>query len=621
MRKLSGFYKWLVFVLGVALPLVTMFNVMVYPLDPWIFYTLHLSIASTMVFFLIPMRKEDKGKQSNPQLIDILLSLASWAVTVYTLIELDGLIYRAGASPTQLDIIFGLVLIITVLEACRRAAGMAFVIVAVVAMAYALFGGLIPGIMGHGGYSLARTVSFIFSPEGVFGSTIRASATYAVLFITLGAFLKVSGGADFFHDFAMAVSGHTRGGPGKVAVLASTLFGTISGHAAGNVATTGTFTIPLMKRIGYKPAFAGAIEAAASTGGQILPPVMGTVAFVMVEMTGITYTSLIVAAALPAIFYYLAVYFMVDFEAMNLNLMGLPREQLPSLGQSLKLGVSFVISITFLLYMLFGAGSSVTRAAIYTLGVIVLVSWFTQNKVTLNKILEALYNGGEGTMRLAPLTAAAGIVIGVVSLTGIGIRLGQFIIMLAGGKLFLILLMAMILSAILGMGMSTVPAYVIAAAVVAPALVQAGVPVMAAHLFVLYYACLSTITPPVAISSFTAAAIADGDPMETGFHAVKLAISGFIVPFLFVYRPPLLAQGTTFEIVYTAVITLIAVYALSRGLQYRKISILERVLMVAGAAVLLFPAYDLVGIILIFGGYLLTVYQKYVKGRKTVNAQ
>lgn len=591
--------------------LYTILSVTAFTTDPWLFRATHLTLALVMVFSLVPATKNEKTlQQTRPAILDIVLALASVAVLVYLHVELQGLIYRAGSMPTQLDIVFGILLIFLILEASRRTAGWAFTLVALIALAYPFVGEYIPGLLGHRGYSLGRTVSFIFSTEGVYGSTLRASASFAILFITLGAFFKAFGAAEFFNKFSMAVSGHTRGGPGKVAVLASALFGTISGHAAGNVATTGSFTIPMMKDIGYKPSFAGAVESVSSAGGQFLPPVMGTVIFVMIELTGINYGSLIVAAALPALLYFISIFFMVDFEAVNLNLVGLPKDQLPSVKGSLKHGFVFLSAIAVLLYLLFVQKSSVTMAAVYTIFTVVLLGAVKVRnpKVIIKKILDGLYAGAVGTMKLAPLTATAGIVIGVVTLTGVGVKLGRFLIMISGGELFFVLFFAMILSLLLGMGMSTIPAYVVAAAVVAPALTQIGIPILEAHLFVLYYACISTITPPIAISSFTAAGIADAPPMETGWKAVKLAIVGFMVPFLFVYRPALLAQGETTTIIYTAILALVAVYSLARGLQLRTTNWLVRGLLIAGSLLLLFPINDMIGAGLLAVAYALTFY-------------
>jgi TRAP transporter 4TM/12TM fusion protein len=607
MRKLNATFKKIDYVLAIAMVLFTIMSVFI-PVRPWLFRGTHLTFALILVFLNIPAKKTDETlAKGTPSIIDMIFIVVSIAVMLYIYVEFETLIYRVGALPTTVDIIVGIAIVVVVLEASRRAAGAAFMTVALVALAYTVLGKYLPGILGHRGYSVTRTISYVFSVEGIYGSTLRASATFAILFITLGGFLKAFGAEKFFNDFSMAISGHTRGGPGKVAVLASALFGSISGHAAGNVATTGTFTIPMMKRIGYKPSFAGAVEAAASAGGQILPPVMGTVVFVMIELTAIPYQTIIVAGAIPALLYYLAVFLMVDFEAINLNLCGLPKEELPSLKESLKEGAFFIIAIGVLLYMLFIKQSSVTLAAVYTLGTVVVIGFIKirDPKIVFKKILEGLYSGGRGTMKLAPLTASAGIVIGVVTLTGIGVKLGRFLVMISGGQLFPILLVAMVLSAILGMGMSTIPAYVVAASVVAPALIEIGIPVLAAHLFVLYYACISTITPPIAISSFTAASIADAPPMETAMKAVKLAIVGFIVPFLFVYRPALMARGELSTILYAVVISVISIYALARGLQYRIISIPERILLVAGSLIMLLPGNDVRGLILIAVAYII----------------
>lgn len=613
MRKYSGIGKYLVSSIAVAMVLYSMGSVVLFTVDPWVFNATHLTFALVLVFLKLPATKSEKSLIPNrPSIFDIVMALLSIGVLVYIMMEFDELIYRVGAIPTTMDIVVGIIMIITVLEASRRAAGLAFTFVALGAIVYTIIGRYIPGLFGHRGYSIQRTVSYIFSIEGVYGSTLRASATYAILFITLGSFLQAFDAERFFNDISMALSGHTRGGPGKVAVLASALFGTISGHAAGNVATTGTFTIPMMKKVGYKPSFAGAIEAAASAGGQILPPVMGTVVFVMIELTGITYQNIVIAATLPAILYYLAIFLMVDFEAINLKLVGLSKNELPSVKKSMKEGSFFILAILVLLYFLFIRKSSVTMAGIWTIVSIIFIGFFKVKnfKEVMKKIFFGLEQGGMGTMKLAPLTAAAGVVIGVVTLTGVGVKLGRFLVMISGGELFFVLFFAMVLSMILGMGMSTIPAYVIAASVVAPALMEIGIPVMQAHLFVLYYACLSTITPPVCISSFTAAGIANAPPMETGMKAVKLAIVGFVVPFLFVYRPALMLQGDTMIVIYTFILAIFAIYFLSRGLQLRTITVVERGFLVVGSLLMLFPVSDWIGIVLVVVAYVIFFFNK-----------
>lgn len=334
---------------------------------------------------------------------------------------------------------------------------------------------------------------------------------------------------------------------------------------------------------------------------------MGTVVFVMVELTGIDYGSIIIAATIPALLYYFAVFLAVDFEAINLNLVGLTKSELPSIRESAKSGYSFLLTIIALLYSLFILESSVARSALYALGAISLVAAFQirNPKIFFKKVIDALYEGGIGTIKLASLTAGAGIIIGTVSLTGLGVKMGRFLLDISGGQLSLVLFFTMLLCLILGMGMSTIPAYVIAAAVGAPAMLALGIPVLQTHLFVLYYGIISTITPPVAISAFTAAGIADADPMETAFMSVKMAYVGFFVPFLFVYRPALLMQGSLGLIAYTVILSIIAIYSLTRGIQYKKNNIFERILLIVGAMMMLFPGNDLIGFGLVALSYIL----------------
>jgi TRAP transporter 4TM/12TM fusion protein len=406
-----------------------------------------------------------------------------------------------------MDVVVGVVGTLLVLDLTRRCAGLALPIIATVFLLYCVVGPWMPGVLHHKGIDLALLFTYVYSMEGVFGPTTAVSSTYIILFITFAAFLQVSKVGDYFIDFAFAVAGRRRGGPAKVAVLSSALMGTINGTSAGNVAATGTFTIPLMKMVGYPPRSAAAIEAAASTGGQLMPPVMGAGAFIMAEITGIKYADIMVAAVLPSLLYFLAVYFMVDNESKRLNMSGLPADELPRIGEMARRAYLFAPLVILIGGLVMGY--SVIRAG--TLGLIsaLIVSWLhAETRMGPKRILDALHLGAKGTIQLMAVCACAGIIVGVIGLTGVGLRFSSMILAIAGDSQFLALVFAMLIAILLGMGMPTTAAYAVAASVVAPGLIKLGISPLVAHMFVFYYAVISAITPPVALAAYAGAAIA-----------------------------------------------------------------------------------------------------------------
>jgi TRAP transporter 4TM/12TM fusion protein len=604
-RVLSRFWYQFVFLSGVSMALFHLGVLWRYPVDPWIFRAFHLAFAATLVFCYYPASK--RSPLSRPSILDLCMIGVGWAIVVYIISDFEELSFRTGVYPTVWDTILGVALVVILLEMTRRLMGWFLPSLALIFLAYALFGSELPGVLSHRGYSFERVISVTFSTQGIYGIPLHVSAAFAFLFIIFGAFLHASGVGDFFIKLAFALTGTRRGGPAKVAVISSALFGTISGSAVSNVVTTGTFTIPLMKRVGYKPYFAGAVEAVASTGGQIMPPVMGTAAFIMAEFTGIPYEKIIVAAALPAILYYAAVYFMLDFEALTLGLLGLPRKDLPRLGETLKKGIHLFIPLIVLVYALLVVGTSPILAAIYSMVSVVILSWVrTSTRMGPLKILTALNQGSCGVLEVAASCGSAGIIIGVLTLTGLGLKLVAAIMDVAGGMLFLILILTMLICFVLGMGMPTAPAYILTASVAGPLILNAGVPVMAAHLFIVYFSCISTITPPVALAAYAGAGIAGADPMKVGWTAVRLGIAAYIVPYIFVYAPQLLLIGTWNEVLLAIPTALIGTYALARGVQLTTAHPVERLLMLAAALCLIKPGIytDLLGGVLLLLGFL-----------------
>jgi TRAP transporter 4TM/12TM fusion protein len=499
-------------------------------------------------------------------LVDWILIAASIACLVYIAVNLEELLFRVGVLPTFWDMIVGIVGTALVIELTRRTAGLALPIIAAVFLIYAFVGPWMPGVLHHSGATLDGFFSYIYSMQGVFGPTTAVSSTYIILFIAFSAFLNVSRVGTYFVDFAFSAAGWAKGGPAKVAVISSSLMGTINGTSAGNVVATGTFTIPLMKRVGYPARSAGAIEAAASTGGQIMPPVMGAGAFIMAEITGIPYTEIMVAAVIPALLYFLSVFFMVDHEATKLNMRGLPRSELPPIGAMLRRLYLFTPLVVLVWALI--SGYSVIRAG--TLGIIAafVTSWLQrEGRMGPSKVVDALEQGARGTIQLIAVCACAGIIVGVIALTGIGGRFSNMILSVAGQSQFLALVFAMLIAIVLGMGMPTTAAYAVAASVVAPGLIQLGIHPLIAHMFIFYYAVISSITPPVALAAYAGAAIAGADPMRTSVVAFKYGLAAFIVPFMFFYSPGLLMQAETMTVLRMLATALLGVYMLASALQ------------------------------------------------------
>jgi TRAP transporter 4TM/12TM fusion protein len=572
----------------------------IFLLDPWLFLACSAGLFSILTFLLFPGGEKGRNKV---QAVDILLSVLSIAVMVYLAFNYQEMYYRVGFDPAPLDWVFGIIAVFTVLEMVRRLIGWFFPILGVLFILYAIFGGSLPGILGHRGYEFNRTISTIFSTEGLYGSAMSAAATYIVLFVTFGAFVKATGVGQFFIDMATSIAGKARGGPAKVAVFASALFGMVSGSSMGNAVTVGSFTIPLMKHVGYRPAFAGAVEAAASTGGQIMPPVMGSVAFVLAEATLTPYREVMTAAIIPAICYFACVFFMVDFEALKIGLRGLTRAEMPSFRGTLSKGWLLLLPILTLIYMIVVSGRSVIVSAIASMIVALAVDLIRRKKwMGWKEVSKALQEGSIGTLEAAGACAAAGIIIGVFTLTGLGNRFVDMILIYGKDNLLLCLFLVMSVCLLLGCPLPTVPAYILTAALGAPVLVNLGVPILAAHMFVMYYACVSTITPPVAFTAYAAAGIAKADPNETGWIATRLGIAAYIIPFAFIYNPAILWSGHWYEILWATLLGLLSGYALACGINSNYHPFL-RVTVSAAAFVLLIHglAANLAGIVLVAG--------------------
>jgi len=454
-------------------------------------------------------------------------------------------------------------------------------------------------VLYHRGYAPARFFAFIYTDNGILGPTTAISSTYIILFITFAAFLQASRVGEYFVNFAFAVAGGARGGPAKVAVFASGLMGMINGTSAGNVVSTGSLTIPLMKKVGYKPQTAASVEAAASTGGQILPPIMGAGAFIMAEITGIPYTEIVIAAIIPAVLYFLSVYFMVDKEALKNGMKGLPRSELPEF-RKLARQVFLFIPIIILIAALF-MGYSVIRAGTLAMGAAAVVSWLTPQKMLWREILYALEIAARMSLQLVAVCAAAGIIVGVIALTGIGVRFSSLLLGFAGASQLLAMTFAMLVAIILGMGMPTTAAYAVAAAVIAPGLIQMGIAPLTAHFFIFYYAVISAITPPVALAAYAGAAIAQSDPMRTSVESFKFGLAAFVVPFMFFYSTEMLMQGEWIDIIHVFITALFGIYLMTSAIQgwmFGPLGPVLRVITLAGALGMIAGGWtsDLIGL-------------------------
>ncbi|MDR5868689.1 TRAP transporter permease [Halomonas koreensis] len=476
-----------------------------------------------------------------------------------------------------------------ILELTRRVAGLALVIIAAIFLIYVFAGPYLPGFLGYPGLSVGRFFSQVYTDAGVLGPTTAVSSTYIILFIIFAAFLQASKVGDYFVNFAFAAAGRARGGPAKVSIFASGLMGMINGTSAGNVVSTGSLTIPLMRKVGYPARSAGAIEAAASTGGQIMPPIMGAGAFIMAEITGIPYTEIAVAALIPAVLYFLSIYCMVDFEAARKGMRGMRKDEIPLFSKLVK-QVYLFAPIVILIVALF-MGYSVIRAGTLATASAAVVSWLSPHKMGLRAILKALQLAGTMSIQIIAVCACAGLIVGVIALTGVGARFSSLLLGLAGVSQLLALFFAMCISILLGMGMPTTAAYAVAASVVAPGLIEIGIQPLVAHFFVFYFAVVSAITPPVALASYAAAGISGDNAMGTSVASFKIGLAAFIVPFMFFYSPAMLMEGSWLQILRVGVTATLGIVLLAATVQawfFGPVKAWQRLAMLIGALCMIY---------------------------------
>ncbi len=599
-RDLTGHWKTLFIVLAVCASLYHITALGLVATGVWELRIIHLMVGLTLVPMLYPACKN--SPMGRPSICDLGLILLGIAVSIYPLVFGDELAMRQGVFPTTEDVVVATILVLLILEYTRRAIGWPLIIVAVCFIIYAMFAADFPGILRAKTYAWPRLASELLSMEGVYGSAIGASSTFVYLFVLFGAVLSASKVGEFFIDISYSVAGRSQGGPAKVAIFASGLFGTIAGSGPANVVTTGSFTIPLMKRTGLKPEFAGAVEAAASAGGGIMPPIMGAAAFLLAELINVPYGKVAVSAALPALLFYLALFLMIHNEAGKMGLKGLPASELPKSKEVMKRWGHLSIPILLLIYMLAFQGVSPIRAALVSIVACVVISWIKpESRMGIRRIIEALAEGAKGSLTVILACAAAGIVMTVINLTGVGMKLATGIMSFSGGNLFPALVITMLVTLVLSMGLPTVGAYIISGVTLGPALINMGISPLQAHLFIFYFASMSGVTPPVALNAFPAAGIAGADPFRVGLIAWRLSITAFIVPYMFVYAPSLLLIGDIPTVLLTCVTACTGVWALAAsmaGWTFIRVNMLERAIYFCGAFALIFPGIktDLLGV-------------------------
>jgi TRAP transporter 4TM/12TM fusion protein len=570
---------------AVAMSLYHMYVAAFGPPEAYVFRGTHLLFTMSLIFLLYPSKP---GGGWGWRALDWVLLAGSWAFILHIFVNYEYVNNRTIYIDdlTALDRVYAVVATLLVLEASRRVLGWAFSITAVAFLAYPLF---------FANVRLPVLMEQIYlSTEGIFGSTLGVSASYVMLFVLFGAFMEKAGTGRLFMDFALSLTGHTAGGPGKVAVISSSLFGTVSGSAVANVMVDGPMTIPLMKRSGFRPHFAAAVEATASTGGQIMPPVMGAAAFVMAEFLSVSYFQVTVWAIIPAILYYVAVFFAVHFEAKRVGLLGVPKAELPRLGQVMAVRGHLFIPIVILLAGLIGGYSAPLCALVGTLACLpaALLRKTTRAGIGWRTVLEALEEGAKNTLAVAIACACAGIIIGAVTITGVGISFTQIVLALSQESLVLALLLTAFAGIILGLGLPTTPSYIMMVALLVPALVKLGTAVPAAHMFAFYFAILSAITPPVALAVFAAASLARANMWDAGWAAMRVGAVGYIVPFMFVYEPALLLIGpwqTSVAAFASATIGVITLAAGLFGYLLAPLALWQRGVLIVAAILLIVP--------------------------------
>lgn len=616
-RDLGSIFRKIVFVGLLAFSIFQLYTAIFGQYTAYIQRSIHLGFALSLIFILFPAKKGlTKEKRKKVPFYDLILALLSVIVGLYWPLNIEKITMQVGRM-TDMDLIVGIIAVLLVLEAARRAVGLPITIISSLFLVYAFFGPYFPGFLNHRGQDIKGIVRTMFyTTDGILGTPISVSATFIFVFLLFGAFLVKTGVGNYFNELAVVLAGRLTGGPAKVAIFSSALQGTISGSSVANVVGSGSYTIPMMKKLGYRKEFAGGVEAAASTGGQLMPPIMGAAAFLMVEFIGgVTYWEIAKAATIPALLYFAGIWIMTHFEAKRVGLKGMQEDQIPNRKETLK-KIYLLLPILGIIFFLL-IGIPTMQAALYGILLTIVVSAIRkETRIGFKDMIEALVDGARTALAVAAATACAGIIVGVVLKTGLGLGLANGLISAAGGNIFLTLVFTMIASLVLGMGSPTTANYVITSTIAAPAIITllmlgtepgAAVPLvvaLSAHLFVFFFGIVADITPPVALAAFAASGISGGDPIKTGVTSSKLAIAAFIIPYMFVFNPALLmVDSSGLEIIwvtFTALIGMIAIGAGMIGYWYRRCNWIERLLIIATGLLLIFPETitDIFGLIM-----------------------
>ncbi len=569
-------------------------------------------LALMLVLTFLMIGHGPRADASHVEWFDWPLSALSAACGMYFLTQADTIAQRITLLDplSSYDVFFASLTIVLTIEAMRRTVGPGLTLIVIGFIVYNLFGDRLSGPLTHGEITLTHFLDImVFTTDGLFGVPLRVAATYAFLFVMFGTALAKTGGGDFFFNLAASLTGRAQGGPAKIAVISSGLYGTISGSPTSDVVTTGAVTIPMMKRLGYKGAFAGAVEVAASTGGSLLPPVMGAAAFIMAEYTGIPYVEIALAGVIPALLYYVPIYFQVHLRAKRIGLSGLEESQVPPLLKTLRDGGLFIVPLVAITWALLD-GYTPTYAAVYgTAAVVVVSSLKRATRMTPRMVLDILAETSLRMVAVAGACAAAGLVIGGITMTGLASKFSHLVFLISGADLFLSLVVAAMLTILLGLGMPTPSAFILAAVLIAPVMADLGISPMAGHMFLLYFAVMSALTPPVAVAAYAASAIADENPLTIAANAVKIAIAAFLVPFSFVFNEALLLNGTVFEVVFATLNVTLSMLVVGMGVEgYLRtpLSAWSRILLVAAGVLFLFVDYVLFAVALALSGAALT---------------
>ncbi len=615
-RKLGGILGKIIIVILALFTTFQLYTAITGVVPAQILRMSHLGFVICLAYLLYPATK--KGRRDRIFFLDYIFAFVFLGIIAYYLLNYDAIINRSGCY-NKTDVIVAVVAILMVIEACRRVVGLPIVIIASTFILFAFFGDHIPGLLHHRGYGVKRIATHLFyTTEGIIGLPLGTCASYIFLFILFGAFLEKTGIGEFFIDIANAIAGHAAGGPAKVAVLTSALQGTISGSSVSNTVSTGSFTIPLMKSLGYRPEFAAAVEAASSTGGQIMPPIMGAAAFLIAEAVGVPYITIAKAAVIPAVLYFTGIWMAIDFEAKKIGLVGIPKEQLPKAWNVMKERGHLIIPLIVIITLLVMDYTPIFAALWGTISCVVTPFLRKGTRVPIKSLGEAYVAGARNIIGVACACAVAGIIVGIVTLTGVGLKLGGGLLEAAGGNKVITLFFTMITSIILGMGVPTTANYLItstiAAPIVAKVIVPAGTSILAndllvAHLFAFYFGILADITPPVALAAYAGSAIAKGNPFNTGVQASKLAIAGFIIPYIFVLdRSLLLIDTDIVSVIRILATSLLGMYGITGGLSgfmHTKINAIFRLFLVGAGLMLIAPNIytDIIGIVIIAAIY------------------